>query len=146
VRQPGGRVELEHDERGAASREHGYGLALGEIARIWKGGSIVWAKLLDLIQESYDGESDEALPNLLLDPVVTNDLNRFQGAWRFVVVTARTYALPCPALSASLDYFDGYRQSRGPANLLQALRDYFGAHTYERTDRPGTFHTDWQEG
>ena len=129
-----------------ASRERGYGLDLSEIARIWKGGCIVRSKLLDLIQESFVFEPGDApIANLMLDPILTNELNRFQGAWRFIIATIRTYALPCPALSASLDYFDGYRQARGPANLLQGLRDYFGAHTYERIDRPGVFHTEWQE-
>ena len=130
----------------AASRERGYGLDLSEVARIWKGGCIIRSKLLDLIQESFAVEPGEpALANLMLDPILTNELNRFQGAWRFIIATIRTYALPCPALSASLDYFDGYRQARGPANLVQGLRDYFGAHTYERIDRPGWFHTEWQE-
>jgi 6-phosphogluconate dehydrogenase len=126
----------------AASEEYGYGLDLATVARIWKGGCIVRAKLLDLVEEAYDGDSD--LPNLMVDPVVTNSLNRLQGGWRLVTLTARTYGLPCPAISASLDYFDSYRQPRLPANLIQALRDYFGAHTYQRTDKPGTFHTDWQ--
>jgi len=127
---------------GAASREYGYGLDLATIARIWKGGCIIRAKLLDLVEESYEG--DPELANLLLDPVIASDLNRLQGGWRLVVLTARTYGLPCPALSASLDYFDSYRQARLPANLIQALRDYFGAHTYRRIDRPGAFHTEWQ--
>lgn len=127
----------------AASREYGYGLDLSEIARIWKGGCIIRSALLDLIQESYQG--DAALPNLMVDPVVTADLNRLQGGWRLVVLTARAYGLPCPALSASLDYFESYRHARLPANLIQGLRDYFGAHTYQRVDRPGTFHTEWIE-
>jgi len=127
---------------GAASREYGYGLDLATIARIWKGGCIIRAKLLDLVEESYEG--DPELANLLLDPVIASDLNRLQGGWRLVVLTARTYGLPCPALSASLDYYDSYRRVRLPANLIQALRDYFGAHTYQRIDRPGAFHAEWQ--
>ena len=125
----------------AASDEYGYGLDLSEIARIWKGGCIIRAKLLDVIQEAYQGDGDPV--NLLIDPVVASDLNRLHGGWRLVVITARTFGLPCAALSASLDYFDSYRQARSSANLLQGLRDYFGAHTYQRLDRPGTFHTEW---
>ena len=128
----------------AASQEYGYWLNLAQIARIWQGGCIIRAKLLELIREAYDGDPD--LPNLLVDPVIASDLNRLQGAWRLVVLTARAFGLPCPALSASLDYFDSYRQPRLPANLLQGLRDYFGAHGYERVDKPGTFHTEWEAG
>jgi 6-phosphogluconate dehydrogenase len=128
-----------------ASREYGYGVDLAEVARIWKGGCIIRAKALDLIQESFQGAADDGsgLPNLLLDPVIANDLNRLQGGWRLAVLTARAYGLPCPALSASLDYFETFRQARLPANLIQGLRDFFGAHTYERVDRPGVFHTEW---
>jgi 6-phosphogluconate dehydrogenase len=128
-----------------ASREYAYDVDLSEVARIWKGGCIIRAKALDLIQEAYQGSGDgqSGLPNLLLDPVIANDLNRLQGGWRLTVLTARAYGLPCPALSASLDYFESYRQARLPANLIQGLRDFFGAHTYERLDRPGVFHTEW---
>jgi len=127
-----------------ASREYAYDVDLSEVARIWKGGCIIRARALDLIQESYQGSDEGAsLPNLMLDPVVASDLNRLQGGWRLAVLTARAYGLPCPVLSASLDYFESLRQARLPANLLQGLRDFFGAHTYQRVDRPGVFHTEW---
>jgi 6-phosphogluconate dehydrogenase len=128
-----------------ASKEYAYDIDISEVARIWKGGCIIRAKVLDLIQESFQGAGggEAGLPNLLLDPVIANDLNRLQGGWRLTVLTARAYGLPCPALSASLDYFESYRQERLPANLIQGLRDFFGAHTYERVDKPGIFHTEW---
>lgn len=126
-----------------ASQEYGYNLNLAEIARIWKGGCIIRARLLDEIQAAFTASPD--LPNLLLAPPFVDALTAAQEDWRAVVQQARHMGVPCPALNSSLDYYDSYRRSRLPANLIQAQRDYFGAHTYERVDRPGSFHTEWQE-
>ena len=125
----------------AASREYDYGLDLGEIARIWKGGCIIRAVFLDRIRTAFDRDAE--LPNLLVDPDFAQEITEHLGAWRSVVRGAAGWGIPVPALSASLAYFDSYRSPRLPANLLQAQRDYFGAHTYGRTDREGTFHTNW---
>jgi len=125
----------------AGSREYGYGLNLSEIARIWKGGCIIRAALLDHILAAFQG--NPGLPNLLLDRGFTREITDRLGAWRHMIGRAQQWGIPVPASSASLAYFDSYRSSRLPANLLQAQRDYFGAHTYERIDRPGIFHTEW---
>jgi 6-phosphogluconate dehydrogenase len=124
-----------------ASREYQYQIPLAEVARIWQGGCIIRARLLKTIRASFLDQPDR--PNLLLDPRFAELLAPLQTGWRRAVITAREWGLPCPALSASLDYYDAYRQARLPANLVQAQRDYFGAHTYERIDRPGVFHTQW---
>jgi 6-phosphogluconate dehydrogenase len=125
----------------AASQEYGYGIDCAEIARIWKGGCIIRARLLGAVQQAYRREPE--LPNLLLAPEFAEALSARQAAWRQVVATAHQLGVPCPAFSASLDYYDTLRAARLPANLVQALRDAFGAHTYHRVDRPGTFHTQW---
>jgi 6-phosphogluconate dehydrogenase len=96
---------------------------------------------LDRIKEAFD--ADKALENLLLAPYFTQAVTRAQDAWRHVVATAARLGIWSPAFAAALAYYDGYRCARLPANLLQAQRDYFGAHTFERVDRPGTFHADW---
>jgi 6-phosphogluconate dehydrogenase len=127
----------------AAAREHGWTLRLGEIAMIWRGGCIIRAQFLDRIKDAYDARPD--LPNLLLDPYFTNAVARAQDAWRLVVAESAILGVPTPAFSSSLAYYDGYRRERLPANLIQAQRDLFGAHTYERVDRPGTFHSHWGE-
>ncbi|CAA9529113.1 MAG: 6-phosphogluconate dehydrogenase, decarboxylating [uncultured Thermomicrobiales bacterium] len=127
----------------AASDMYGYALDLSEIARIWKGGCIIRAKLLDPIREAFAGESGRALDNLLLAPHIAETVNASVAGARHAVRVARALGIPCPAMSASLDYVDSYRQERLPANLIQAQRDYFGAHTYKRLDREGTFHTVW---
>jgi 6-phosphogluconate dehydrogenase len=124
-----------------ASREYGYDLQPGEIARIWRAGCIIRARLLGDIREAY--RRDTTLANLLLDPAFASAVHERQEAWRFVVQTAVGLGIPVPALAASLSYFDAYRSERLPANLTQAQRDYFGAHTYRRTDREGSFHTEW---
>jgi 6-phosphogluconate dehydrogenase len=124
-----------------ASQEYRYGLDLGEVARIWRGGCIIRARFLDDIRAAYAARPD--LSNLLLAPFFREALLIRQPAWREVVQVAVDLGIPLPAMSASLAYFDAYRSSRLPSNLIQALRDYFGAHTYERLDRPGTFHTEW---
>ena len=125
----------------AASLERRYELNLAEIARIWKGGCIIRAKLLNEIQAAYTREPNRS--NLLLDTEFRNAISQRQAGWRHAVQIARRLGVPCPATSASLDYYDSYRTARLPANLIQAQRDYFGAHTYERVDRPGVFHTEW---
>lgn len=124
-----------------ASQEMNYNLNLGEIARIWKGGCIIRAGFLNLIKQAYVRRPD--LPNLLLDSHFTQSILTKEKAWRTVVMTAAQIGIPVPAFSASLDYFDSYRRDRLPQNLTQAQRDYFGAHTYERIDREGVFHTEW---
>jgi 6-phosphogluconate dehydrogenase len=127
----------------AASREYGYGLDLREIARIWKGGCIIRAALLDRIRAAYARNPN--LANLLVDPEFCREVSAREEGLRGAVALAARRGVPVPALSASLAYFDSYRRARLPANLLQAQRDYFGAHTYERIDRPGTFHSNWKE-
>ena len=124
-----------------ASKEFGYSLDLGEIARIWKGGCIIRAVLLDHIRAAYKRRPD--IPNLLVDDRFRREIQEREEAWREAVAVAVRIGVPVPAFTASLSYFDSYRRAWLPANLLQAQRDCFGAHTYERTDRPGVFHTEW---
>ena len=126
-----------------ASILNGYNLNLGETARIWKGGCIIRAAFLNKIKAAYD--QDGKLPNLLLAPEFKQTILDRQEAWREVVSTAARIGIPVPAFSASLDYFDSYRRESLPQNLTQAQRDYFGAHTYERIDKDGFFHTEWME-
>jgi len=125
----------------AASREYGYDIPLEEVARIWKGGCIIRAKVLDSIENAFRSSKD--LQNLVLDRQLSKLLLKLEKNWREVIKGAKDAAVPIPATTASLDYYDGYRSERSPANLIQALRDRFGAHCYERIDRPGKFHTDW---
>ena len=127
----------------AASAEYDYGLTLAEIARIWKGGCIIRARLLNDIQRAFT--RDPELPSLFFDADFATQLNDAESGWREVVARAKRAGVACPAMSASLDYYDAYRTARLPANLIQAQRDYFGAHTYRRVDRAGTFHTRWEE-
>jgi len=124
-----------------ASEEYGWNLNLAEISRIWKGGCIIRARFLDLIKEAYRQRPN--LPNLLLHPELSAWILKAQESWRQVIGTASQLGIPCLALSASLNYFDSYRRDRLPQNLTQAQRDFFGAHTYERVDREGVFHTEW---
>ncbi len=124
-----------------ASHTYNYELNLSEMARIWKGGCIIRAGFLNKIKDAFN--QDKALPNLLLAPEFKQTILDRQTAWREVLVTAAKLGIPVPAFSASLDYFDSYRRDRLPQNLTQAQRDYFGAHTYERIDKPGVFHTEW---
>jgi 6-phosphogluconate dehydrogenase len=126
----------------AASDQYGFDLRLSEMARIWKGGCIIRAELLDTIQQAF--EHDPQLNNLLLDPGFADTLNSLNGDWRYAAHVARDLGVPIPAMSASLDYFDSYRAAQLPANLIQGQRDFFGAHTYHRIDKPGTFHTQWE--
>jgi 6-phosphogluconate dehydrogenase len=127
-----------------ASEVYQYHLDLAAVARLWRGGCIIRAGLLEDIRGAYRARPD--LPNLLVDPVLGGKVVARQGDWREVVKAAADWGLPAPALMASLAYLDAYRSRRLPANLIQAMRDCFGAHTYERVDRPGTFHTDWLTG
>ena len=124
-----------------ASEQHNWNLPFGEIARIWKGGCIIRARFLGSIQEAYRRDAD--LPNLLLDPFFKDELAGRMSAWRRVVVEGIKSGVPLPAMGGSLAYYDAYRTERLPANLVQAQRDLFGAHTYERLDREGSFHTHW---
>ncbi|MEA2528995.1 MAG: 6-phosphogluconate dehydrogenase [Thermomicrobiales bacterium] len=125
----------------AASETYHWDLNLSEIARIWKGGCIIRAKLLDPIRVAF--AKNPELENLLLAPHITESVNSTSGAAREVAATAIRLGIPAPAHTASLGYVDSYRTARLPANLTQGQRDYFGAHTYRRLDRPGTFHTVW---
>jgi 6-phosphogluconate dehydrogenase len=124
-----------------ASKEYGYNLNYAGIARIWRAGCIIRAGLLSDIMTAF--ERNPQLPNLLLDEAFRELVTSHQAAWREVVQTAIGLGIPMLATSASLAYFDAYRSERLPANLTQAQRDYFGAHTYRRTDREGVFHTEW---
>ena len=129
----------------AASKDYGWDLKLGEVATIWRGGCIIRARFLNRITEAYgDGH---AIPNLILEDYFRDAVLKAEPAWRRVVALAVEHGVAIPAFSSSLSYFDGLRRSRGPANLLQGLRDYFGAHTYRRLDAEGSFHTRWgQDG
>ena len=124
-----------------ASEEYGYNLDLGEIARIWRAGCIIRAELLDDITNAY--RRNDTLPNLLVDDQFKQAVESRQADWRFAVKTAIDLGTPVPAMSASLAYFDAYRSARVSANLIQAQRDYFGAHTFERVDKDGSFHFNW---
>jgi len=126
-----------------ASTHYGYGLDLATVARIWRGGCIIRAALLEDILSVFNSSPD--LPNLLLNRNFAQEVILRQNQLRAVVSAAVQMGLPVPALAASLSYFDGYRSDRLPANLIQAQRDYFGSHTYERSDEEGTFHTQWRQ-
>jgi len=124
-----------------AGKEYAWQLDFGEIAKIWRGGCIIRARFLHRITEAY--RRDRNLANLMLDPFFKGVLESAQEPWRHVVGTAASLGLPVPAFSSALAYFDSYRHDRLPANLIQAQRDYFGAHTYQRVDKEGVFHTEW---
>jgi len=125
----------------AAAVEHDWPLQFGPIALLWRGGCIIRAVFLQHIKEAFD--TDPELENLLLAPYFSEVVETSQTAWRKVVTTAIELGIPVPAFAAALAYYDSYRSERLPANLLQAQRDYFGAHTYRRVDQDGTFHSDW---
>ncbi|MEJ4100126.1 NADP-dependent phosphogluconate dehydrogenase [Corynebacterium mastitidis] len=131
------------DEIKAGSREHGWDVDPRDLATIWRGGCIIRAKFLNRIVDAYN-ENPE-VESLLLDPYFTEEVARSLDSWRRVVVTATRMGLPIPVFASSLSYYDSLRAERLPAALIQGQRDYFGAHTYERTDRPGHFHTLWSE-
>jgi 6-phosphogluconate dehydrogenase len=111
------------------------------MATIWRGGCIIRARFLDRIREAY--ASEPSLPNLMLADFFAGALEEAQDPWRRVVARSAELGIPTPAFSSSLAYYDGYRRARGPASLIQGLRDLFGAHTYQRVDRAGTFHVMW---
>jgi 6-phosphogluconate dehydrogenase len=125
----------------SASKEYNFDLNLGNIAKIWRGGCIIRSKLLGDITKAY--EKNRQLPNLLFDDHFGEILNKKHDSLRNVVQTANKFGVPCLVTSASLAYYDSYRKERLPANLIQGQRDYFGAHTYKRTDKEGIFHTEW---
>jgi 6-phosphogluconate dehydrogenase len=127
----------------AAATEYGWNLNNGGIALMWRGGCIIRSVFLGKIKDAFDKNPE--LSNLLLDPFFTDAVEKAQDAWRRVVTAAVNMGVPMPAISSALAYYDGYRAGRLPANLLQAQRDYFGAHTYERVDKPRGefFHTNW---
>ena len=127
----------------AAAREFGWKLDNGNIALLWRGGCIIRSRFLSDIKAAFDKNPE--LENLLLDDFFKSAIDKAQPSWRRVISTAVELGLPVPGFAAALSYFDGYRQARLPANLLQAQRDYFGAHTYQRVDKPldEAFHTDW---
>lgn len=124
-----------------AAAEYEWPLNYGNIALLWRGGCIIRAVFLDRIKQAFD--ADPKLENLLLAPYFSEACAAAQDAWRHVVATSVELGIPVPAFATALAYYDGYRRDVLPANLLQAQRDYFGAHTYERIDKAGTFHTDW---
>ncbi len=124
-----------------ASEEYGWDLQLGNIAMIFRGGCIIRARFLQNIKDAYD--RDPALNNLLLDPYFQSVIDKYQVAWRKVIAIAVTHGVPVPAFASALAYFDSYRSATLPANLLQAQRDYFGAHTFKRVDKEGVFHFNW---
>jgi 6-phosphogluconate dehydrogenase len=131
------------EQMSVASAQFKFDLNLGDMATIWRGGCIIRARFLDRIKEAYD--RNPKLANLLLDDYFREGVVRTEGAWRRVLALAIANGVPTPAFSSSLAYYDGLRRARGPTNLLQGLRDYFGAHTYRRLDKEGSFHTRWSQ-
>lgn len=129
------------DEIKAGSEEYGWNVDPRDLATIWRGGCIIRAKFLDRIREAYDNNPD--LPALILDPYFKSELEDLIDSWRRVVVLATQLGLPAPVFFSSLAYYDSLRSKRLPAALIQGQRDYFGAHTYKRVDKPGTFHIEW---
>jgi 6-phosphogluconate dehydrogenase len=127
----------------AASVEYNWSLDYGSIAMIFRGGCIIRARFLQNIKDAYD--RDPELKNLLLDGYFQDVVGNYQESWRSVVATAVTRGIPAPAFASALAYYDSYRTERLPANLLQAQRDYFGAHTFQRLDKEGSFHFNWME-
>ncbi|HET7696487.1 MAG TPA: NADP-dependent phosphogluconate dehydrogenase [Vicinamibacterales bacterium] len=126
----------------AGSAQYGWNVNLAEMARIWKGGCIIRARLLDPVRAAFT--ANPSLANLLVDPAIAAELQRAAPGWRRVAAAAAAAGIPVPAIGASLAYFDSYRTARLPQNLTQAQRDAFGAHKYERVERPGFVHSDWE--
>jgi 6-phosphogluconate dehydrogenase len=127
----------------AAEKEYNWSLNMGGIALMWRGGCIIRSVFLGDIKKAFD--KNPGLQNLLLDEFFSNALNKYQASWRKAIVSAIEVGVPTPAFSTALAFYDGYRTERLPANLLQAQRDFFGAHTFERIDKPRGqfFHTNW---
>ncbi|HYW94029.1 MAG TPA: NADP-dependent phosphogluconate dehydrogenase, partial [Bacteroidales bacterium] len=124
-----------------ASREKDYGLDISEVARIWRGGCIIRSAMLNDFMEAF--KKDPELPNLLFDDRLSASADLNEGDLRDVVIAATTTGIPVPGFMSVLSYFDAYRSGHLAANLIQAQRDYFGSHTYQRVDEEGVFHTDW---
>jgi 6-phosphogluconate dehydrogenase len=131
------------DQIRAASDENDWAVDLGRVATIWRGGCIIRARFLNRIREAYDEQAD--LQTLLAAPYFADAVKENVDAWRRVVATAAAAGVPAPAFASSLAYFDALRREHLPASLIQGLRDNFGAHTYRRTDKQGSFHTLWAE-
>ena len=131
------------EQMAAAARTYDWDLNMGELAKIWRGGCIIRARFLNRITDSYAETPD--LVNLLMAPYFRDAVADAQDAWRRVIVAAVEQGIAVPAFSSSLAYYDGYRRERGPANLIQGQRDFFGAHTYRRVDKEGSFHTRWSQ-
>jgi len=127
----------------AASEKYSWDIDLAACVRLWKGGCIIRAKLLNNIQAAFLVDPD--LPNLMLDPSIALQLGSSNEGWREVVITCANYGIACPSIGGSLGYYDSYRAESVPANLTQAHRDFFGGHTYERTDLPGSHHCVWTD-
>jgi 6-phosphogluconate dehydrogenase len=127
----------------AAEKEQGWNLNMGGVALMWRGGCIIRSVFLGDIKAAFD--RDPKLKNLLLDKFFATALNKYQASWRKAIIAGMRIGVPMPAFSTALAFYDGYRSGRLPANLLQAQRDFFGAHTYERVDKPRGefFHTNW---
>ena len=129
------------DQIGAGSEEYDWNINRGAMATIWRGGCIIRARFLDRIRTAYD--ENPALTSLMVAPYFAAAIRDGVHSWRRVVAQAASGGIPTPAFSSSLAYYDGLRKERLPAALIQGLRDYFGAHTYRRVDKEGTFHTEW---
>jgi 6-phosphogluconate dehydrogenase len=125
----------------AASQEYNWDLDFGTIAKIFRAGCIIRARFLQKITDAYN--KDKQIANLLLDPYFNDIASNYQSALRDVVIAAVKAGVAVPAFASAIAYFDGYRSERLPANLVQAQRDFFGAHTFERDDKPGSFHANW---
>ncbi len=125
----------------AAAKEYNWKIDFGKVALMWRGGCIIRARFLERIRDAF--ATNASLTNLLLDPFFQNAIDKGQEKWRRVISEAVQLGVPTPAFSSALAYYDSYRRATLPANLLQAQRDYFGAHTYQRTDKDGVFHTEW---
>lgn len=127
----------------AAAKEYNWDINFGDMALLWRGGCIIRAVFLEEIKKAFARNPE--LPNLLVDSFFAGEIAKHQANWREAIIEAKRFGIPTPAFSASLDYYDGYRRSVLPANLIQGQRDFFGAHTYERVDKEGIFHTEWSE-
>ena len=126
----------------AAVKEYNWNINFGDMALLWRGGCIIRAVFLEDIKKAF--ERNPELSNLLLDPFFIEAIEAHQAKWREAIIEAKRFGIPTPAFSASLDYYDSYRRANLSANMIQAQRDFFGAHTYERVDQEGIFHTEWE--
>ena len=132
------------EQMAAAAKTYDWDLQMGELAKIWRGGCIIRARFLNRITRRPTPSTPD-LVNLLMAPYFRDAVADAQDAWRKVIVAAVEQGIAVPAFSSSLAYYDGYRRERGPANLIQGQRDFFGAHTYRRVDKEGSFHTRWSQ-